>query len=93
MHKAVAVHWPPIVQGLLQRIEHEARMCRARRAPADDAPRIGIDDEGDVDEAGPGLRPMSRSACFSHSFSVCPVQPILAAIDRIAGHRDVCSAS
>ncbi len=54
LDRFLLVTWPPIVPGLLQRIEHEARMCRARRAPADDAPRIGIDDEGDVDEAGPG---------------------------------------
>jgi hypothetical protein len=41
VHEAAAVHGPPVVQGLLQRIEHEARMRRARRTPSDDAPRIG----------------------------------------------------
>lgn len=46
------VRRPPVVQGLLPCIEHEARIRRARRAPADDVPRIGIDGEGDVDEAG-----------------------------------------
>lgn len=32
----------------------EARMCRAGGSPAHDLAGIGIDDEGDVDEAGPG---------------------------------------
>src|SRR5204862_990570 len=41
----------------------------------------------------PGARPLSRSAFFSHSLSVCPVQPILAAIEMIAAHRDGCSRS
>src|SRR5690348_17873582 len=36
----------------------------------------------------PGWRPLSRSACFTHSFSVCPVQPIFAAIDTTACQRD-----
>ena len=49
-----AMDRPPIMQSLLQRIEHEARMRRARHPPADDPAGIGIDDEGDVDEAGPG---------------------------------------
>jgi hypothetical protein len=63
MHQAAAMQRAPLVQGLLQRIEHEARMRGPRHAP--------------------GLRPVSRSAFFTHSFSVWPVQPILAAIDRI----------
>jgi hypothetical protein len=36
---------------------------------------------------------VSRSACFTHSFSVWPVQPILAAIDRIIAQRDGCCTS
>src|SRR5690606_31605980 len=54
VYEPAAMDRPPIVQGLLQRIEHEARVCRARRSPADDPASIGVDDEGDVDEAGPG---------------------------------------
>jgi len=42
------------MQGLLQRIEHEAGVRRSRGPPADDPAGIGVDDEGDVDEAGPG---------------------------------------
>jgi len=36
---------------------------------------------------------LSTSAFLTHSLSVCGVQPILATIDTIAAHRDVCSAS
>ena len=42
------------VQGLLERIEHEAGMGRARHPPADDVPRKGVDHERDIDKAGPG---------------------------------------
>src|SRR5262249_42196405 len=41
----------------------------------------------------PARRPSSTSAFFTHSLSVCAVQPILAAIDMIAAHRDECSPS
>src|SRR5277367_5830903 len=41
----------------------------------------------------PGLCPLSRSPFFTHSFSVCDVQPILLAIETIADHRDACSCS
>ena len=34
-------------------VEHEARVRRARYAPADDATGVGVDDERDVDEALP----------------------------------------
>jgi hypothetical protein len=39
---------------LFQRIEYEARMGRPAHAPADNTPGVGIDDEGDIDEARPG---------------------------------------
>ena len=38
---------------LLQRVEHEARVRRPADPPADDAACVGVDDERDVDEAGP----------------------------------------
>jgi hypothetical protein len=41
----------------------------------------------------PARLPLSTSAFFIYSRSVCAVQPILAAIDTIAAHRDGCSAS
>jgi hypothetical protein len=40
----------------------------------------------------PGRRPWSRSACRTQFDRVCAVQPILAAIEAIAAHCDVCSA-
>ena len=43
-----------LVERLLQRIERQVGTQRIRYSPADDATRIGIDDEGDVDKAAPG---------------------------------------
>ena len=54
MHEPAAMDGPSIVQGLLQSIEHEAGMRRPAHPPADDPAGIGVDDEGHVDEAGPG---------------------------------------
>ncbi len=52
--QAAALNGTALVQGLLQRIQHEAGMGRAADPPADDAPGEGVDDEGHVDEAPPG---------------------------------------
>jgi hypothetical protein len=41
----------------------------------------------------PGRLPESTPALFTQSLSVCPVQPILGAIDRIVAQRDGCSCS
>jgi hypothetical protein len=41
----------------------------------------------------PARRPLSTGAFFTHSFNVYAVQPILAASNMIAGHRDRCSTS
>src|SRR5258705_3633247 len=54
MYEPAAMDGPPIMEGLLQRIEHEARMCCPGDTPAHDATGVGVDDEGDVDEARPG---------------------------------------
>src|SRR5260370_3522432 len=54
MNKASSMQRPPVMQSLLESIEHEAGMCGSRNTPADDAPGEGIDDKGDVDEARPG---------------------------------------
>ena len=68
MDEAAALDGPAVVERLLQRIEHEAGVGRARHPPADDAPGKGVDDEGDVDEARPGrdigevATPTARSA-------------------------------
>src|SRR6202167_3240167 len=39
----------------------------------------------------PARTPLSRSAFFTHSCSVCGVQPILAAMEVTAAQRDGCS--
>jgi hypothetical protein len=43
-----------ISQGLLQGIKHKARVGRGAYSPADDPPRVSVDDEGNVDEPLPG---------------------------------------
>src|ERR1700712_5819471 len=54
VHEPATMDWPSIMQCLLQRVEHEACMRRARGPPAHDPAGIGVDHEGDVDKAGPG---------------------------------------
>src|SRR5215217_6645192 len=49
-----AAHGTTLVQGLLERIEHEAGLSGARHPPADNAPGIDIDHEGHVHEPRPG---------------------------------------
>ena len=51
MHETSAMNGPPIVQGLLQRIEHEARMRRPAGPPAHDAAGVGVDHESHIDKA------------------------------------------
>ena len=41
----------------------------------------------------PARLPLSTSAYFTRSFSVCAEQPILAAIGLTAAQRELCSAS
>src|SRR5260370_3965673 len=45
---------PGIMQCLLQRVEPERAVRRARDPPAHDPAGIGVDHKGDVDKAGPG---------------------------------------
>src|SRR5207237_9711306 len=56
----------------LRRISLACRSSRFSRSRAFSRAAISV--------VTPGARPLSRSAFFSHSLSVCPVQPILAAI-------------
>ena len=53
MDKAAAPDRQPVMDRLLQRLEHEARMRRAAGPPAHDAPGIAIDDKGHIDKALP----------------------------------------
>ena len=53
MDEAAAPNGPARVQGLLQRVQHEAGVSRGGDTPADDAPRKDIDDKGDIDKTGP----------------------------------------
>jgi hypothetical protein len=48
--EATAADGPALVQGLVQRVQHEAGVSRAGDAPADDAPDKGVDDKGDIDD-------------------------------------------
>src|SRR5436305_1961413 len=66
----------------LRRISLACRSSRFSRSSAFSRAAISV--------VTPGARPLSRSPFFSHSLSVCPVQPILAAIEMIAAHRDGC---
>ncbi len=40
--------------GLLERVEHQAGLHAGGGAPAEDAPGVGVEHEGDVDHPGPG---------------------------------------
>lgn len=42
-----------VMKRLFQSIEDEAGLRRPARSPADDAPGVGVDDEGDIDKPGP----------------------------------------
>ena len=63
------------MNGLLERIEHEAGVCRPRDPPADDATGVGVDDEGDVDEARPG-RHIGEVGEPQRIRMLCPELPI-----------------
>ena len=57
--EASAVQRAALMKRLLERIENKAGVGRAADPPADDPPADdplakGVDDEGDIDEAGPG---------------------------------------
>jgi len=54
MDEPATLDGPPVMKRLLEGIENEAGMRRPARPPANDTPGKGVDDEGDIDEAGPG---------------------------------------
>lgn len=53
VHQAAAMSRPSLVKSLLQRIQHEAGMSGPVHPSADDAAGIGVDQEGQIDEARP----------------------------------------
>src|SRR5579863_8987886 len=53
MNEVAAAGGPSIMERLFEGVQNEVRMRRPAGSPADDPPRIGVDDEGDIDEAGP----------------------------------------
>jgi hypothetical protein len=42
------------MERLFESVQDKVGMRRSAGPPADDPPRVGVDDEGDIDEAGPG---------------------------------------
>ena len=42
--------WPSLMEGLLERVQNEAGMGSPADPPSHDAPRVGVDDEGYIDE-------------------------------------------
>jgi hypothetical protein len=50
--EATAIGGPWVMKRLLQGIQDKVGMRSPAGPPADDPPSIGVDDEGDIDEAG-----------------------------------------
>src|SRR5260370_41917341 len=46
MNKASSIQRPPVMQSLLDSIEHEAGMCGSGNTPADDGPGAGMVSKG-----------------------------------------------
>ena len=53
MNEAAAAGRPSVMERLLQGVENEVGVRRPAGSLADDPPRISVDYEGDIDEAGP----------------------------------------
>ena len=54
MNEAAAAGRPSVMERLFEGVQDEVGVRRPAGSPADDPPRVGVDDEGDIDEAGPG---------------------------------------
>lgn len=74
-------HWPDLI-GLI------SSACRSSRFS-----RPGAFMRAAISVGTPARLPASTLAFFTHSFSVCAAQPILAAIEVIAAHQEGCSCS
>ena len=51
--QSAAMDWPPIVDRLLEGVEHKAGMCRPAHPPAHDIAGVDVDHEGHLDKPGP----------------------------------------
>ena len=90
MDETAAVRRPSVMKRLLQSIQDEVGVRRSASSPADNTAGVGVDDEGDIDEAGPGrdvgvsrpkefhLRPLSEPDV---NLSAHPA-PIIQSYDR-----------
>jgi len=83
--EAGAADGPALVQGLLQRVQHEAGVSRTRDTPADDAPGKSVGDKGDIDEASP-CRAVGKVGYPQGIRARCRELPI-DAIERTRGRR------
>src|SRR6185437_11745926 len=54
MNEAAAAGRPSVMKRLFQSVQDKVRMGCPAGPPTDDPPGVGVDDEGDIDEAGPG---------------------------------------
>ena len=54
MNEAAAAGRPSVMERLFQGVQYEVGVRRPAGSPTDDPPGIGVDDESDIDEAGPG---------------------------------------
>jgi hypothetical protein len=54
MDESITALWPALIKGLFQGIEDKVCMGSSACPPTHDAPRIGVDDEGNVHKARPG---------------------------------------
>ena len=54
MNEAAAAGRPSVMKRLFQSVQDKVRGGCPAGPPTDDPPGVGVDDEGDIDEAGPG---------------------------------------
>ena len=54
MDEAATAGRPSVMERLFESVQDKVGMRRSAGPPADDPSRVGVDDEGDIDEAGPG---------------------------------------
>jgi len=63
--EAAAMDGPPIMKGLVEGIEHKARMGGPARSPTNDAAGEGVNHKGHVDEPLPSREWSKKRCCAS----------------------------